>query len=165
MVSGLWHGANWTFLLWGSLHGFYLIVSIWTKEIRDKIADFTRLSHYPTLHKWYKIFITFHLVLFSWVFFRANSISDALLILKRIFFFNHLHMETVTPMSSLGITIAISIILLMEIIHILQSRINIYEFVTNRKTIVRWAVYSCFIFLIILLGNLSSEVDFIYFQF
>jgi alginate O-acetyltransferase complex protein AlgI len=165
MISGLWHGANWTFILWGSLHGFYLIFSIWTKDIRQKIAEFTRLAEYPTIHKWFKILVTFHLVLISWVFFRANSISDAMTIFSRMTIFNFENLGSIGNVTKLGVLISIFVIIIMEVIHILQSKMNFYEVLIKKSLLFRWSIYSIFVFLIILLGDFGGKVDFIYFQF
>ncbi|MCS7073682.1 MAG: MBOAT family protein, partial [Bacteroidia bacterium] len=72
LVSGLWHGANWTFVIWGFLHGLYMIIEDITGITQKKIFA------NATLQTWVFRLITFHLVLFAWVFFRANSLSDVL---------------------------------------------------------------------------------------
>jgi alginate O-acetyltransferase complex protein AlgI len=81
VASGLWHGASWTFVLWGALHGLYYLVEVWTTEIRDKAlssgARLLRLKEKPVLGAVIGGLVTFILVCFAWVFFRANSISDA----------------------------------------------------------------------------------------
>src|SRR3989339_1447668 len=51
LVSGLWHGANWTFVIWGALNGFYLVFSLWTADIRKRVTDATGISRLPQLHK------------------------------------------------------------------------------------------------------------------
>ncbi|MFD2718422.1 MBOAT family O-acyltransferase [Hymenobacter monticola] len=80
MVSGLWHGANWTFIAWGALHGFYQIFGRLTKDTRQLIIQKTRLSFLN--HSVITISTTFILVTFAWIFFRANTISDAFLIIR-----------------------------------------------------------------------------------
>jgi len=75
LVSGLWHGANWTFIVWGALHGiFYFIARGWTI-----------LFPFIAIKKWLKVLITFHSVAFAWIFFRASSLHDACIIISRIF--------------------------------------------------------------------------------
>jgi alginate O-acetyltransferase complex protein AlgI len=69
VISGLWHGANWTFVIWGFLHGVYLIVA---QSI--KLEPFPRL---PRLAAFCKTLVTFTLVTYAWIFFRANSVADA----------------------------------------------------------------------------------------
>lgn len=77
LVSGIWHGAAWTFVLWGLIHGFYRVFGDATKHVREKIATTVGISKRPTLHTWWKITVTFLLVCFSRVFFRSNSVAEA----------------------------------------------------------------------------------------
>ena len=85
LLSGLWHGANWTFVIWGALNGIYLIASVWTENARAKLVELSGLSKYPETHKLIKMLITFCLVCFAWIFFRANSLKDALFISGHLF--------------------------------------------------------------------------------
>ena len=77
LVSGLWHGANWTFVIWGALHGSYLVLSTWTASLRGEISTILYLNKFPKVRELVRVMVTFHLVLFAWIFFRADSISDA----------------------------------------------------------------------------------------
>jgi len=80
-ISGLWHGANWTFILWGAIHGMFLIIA----KIKNSIIDKLKLSVFK--HRYFLIpnmLITFALVCFAWVFFRATSISDGLEVIKKM---------------------------------------------------------------------------------
>ena len=79
VVSGLWHGANWTFVVWGALHGVYLVAALVTAQLRRRVVSAMGLR--PRWHRALQVGITFHLVLLSWVFFRANSVSDAFTLL------------------------------------------------------------------------------------
>lgn len=83
LVSGLWHGARWTFVIWGALHGAYLVAAVVTKSARAKLRRSVGLERVPRLARWLQVAITFHLVLFAWVFFRANTVSDAFVILSQ----------------------------------------------------------------------------------
>lgn len=76
-LGGLWHGANWTFIVWGLIHGFGLVIEKWFRDNRKPHS-----SHLP--HR-FKIFLTFHLVCFAWIFFRAENFSDAISYLKGLF--------------------------------------------------------------------------------
>ncbi|MBU0755092.1 MAG: MBOAT family protein, partial [Planctomycetes bacterium] len=77
LVSGLWHGANWTFVVWGALHGTYLITAILTQKMRARTAALVRIERTPFLHKLFNTGWCFVLVCFSWIFFRADSMGDA----------------------------------------------------------------------------------------
>lgn len=76
LVSGIWHGANWGFIVWGGLHGLYLGCSVFYKPYQKKLHKALKLEKTGLLKIW-QMFITFHLVCFSWIFFRANTLGDA----------------------------------------------------------------------------------------
>lgn len=84
LVSGLWHGANWTFIIWGALNGFYLIVSL----VINNNLKLNIKRNYP-LKRQINILITFVLICLTWVFFRANSVSDGVFIVKSFFNFSN----------------------------------------------------------------------------
>ena len=88
VISGLWHGANWTFIIWGALNGFYLVFAIITKKWRNRLSQIIYLDRLPGLHKTLQILITFGLTCFAWIFFRANSTHEAFSIAKKIFTLN-----------------------------------------------------------------------------
>ncbi len=83
-VSGLWHGANWTFVLWGSLHGIYQIVGMMTKKPREKLCERLHIHKNSKLLILWQRGITFLLVCFSWILFRANSMRDVGILLKKL---------------------------------------------------------------------------------
>ncbi len=84
-VSGLWHGANWTFVLWGTLHGVYQIVGAITKKPREKLYALLHIKTDSKLFALWQRGVTFVLVCFSWILFRANSIADAGVLLSKFF--------------------------------------------------------------------------------
>ena len=84
LISGLWHGANWTFVIWGALNGFYLIIGLLTQTTRTKFCNTIGLVKLPKLYLFLQIISTFILASFAWIFFRANKISDAIYIIKKI---------------------------------------------------------------------------------
>jgi D-alanyl-lipoteichoic acid acyltransferase DltB (MBOAT superfamily) len=152
MASGLWHGAKWTFVVWGSLHGIYLIIAI------------IRNNYFPALNlpknRWGKILnlaSTFALVMLAWVFFRANNMRDALIVLKKIFLssFN----ETLqTPLNNAELLFSVSLIALL----LWKERYHFYLSTHNNRKF-----YSLFIILMALvyiLGVFNTN-QFIYFQF
>lgn len=82
VLSGIWHGPNWTFLVWGALHGVYYVLSVGMKSTYARIGLTRSLESFHTLNKWVGIFVTFHLVTFAWIFFRADSIKSAWLMIQ-----------------------------------------------------------------------------------
>jgi len=83
-ISGLWHGANWTFLIWGSLHGIYLISAIFLEKPKSIFKSWIGLNKWILLDKFQNVFVTFILVAFSWIFFRAANVSQAFLVIHKI---------------------------------------------------------------------------------
>lgn len=85
LVSGLWHGAMWSFVLWGAIHGLYQIVGGLTKPAREKLLDGLHVNRESTTYRVFRMFITFLLVDFAWLFFRADGVSQAMSMLRWIF--------------------------------------------------------------------------------
>lgn len=84
LLSGLWHGANWTFVIWGAIHGVYRVVGVLTDKLRKKIRVKMNIEDSAILPLLQRL-ITFALVCFAWLFFRANSISDCGILLSALF--------------------------------------------------------------------------------
>ena len=84
LVSGIWHGANWTFVIWGALHGVYQILTVATERASEHFRQALGISRFPTLERGLRIAITFALVCFAWIFFRAATIGDAWQIIRTI---------------------------------------------------------------------------------
>lgn len=84
-VSGLWHGANWTYVIWGLLHGVYRVVGALTYKARNKLVERAGFSVSHPAVAWVRRVLTFLLVCFAWLFFRANTVSDAFVLIGRIF--------------------------------------------------------------------------------
>ncbi len=159
LVSGLWHGANWTFIIWGGLHGLYAVASKFTKDVRDKIAQWLRV---PGLvrHGW-AILFTFALASFSWIFFRANDLQSAMLIVTRIFSgdFGPLFIPAADQFVY-GLA-AIFMLLAVDIFH--ENR-SIAAWLDSKPLPLRWAAYASVVVVILLMGIFNGS-QFIYFQF
>ena len=169
LVSGFWHGANWTYIIWGGINGFYLITSLWTNRLRQWFCCITRLHSLPTLHRFLRVGITFSLTCIAWVFFRANNISDAWYILTHMFC--GLTHGLVVHNSYLGqslspneLIIAVLSIMIMEVIHLMQRHRKVRQFISEKPLCFRWSVY-LFLSLWILYFGVFESRDFIYFQF
>ena len=87
LVSGLWHGANWTFVIWGGLHGCYLMFSLLTSTFRQSFNHKFGLTLNSPILKVWDIAFNFFIVCLAWVFFRANSVADGFQIIAGIFDF------------------------------------------------------------------------------
>lgn len=161
LVSGFWHGANWTFIAWGALHAFYYLVESWG----DKVLKLFSLTYVKQsgAYKVFKIVSVFIMVCFAWIYFRANSISDAYLISKKIIlnFNGNLYLGA----STVTFALSVLLILLLMTIQLLQY-FNIASIYFSRPRIhpaLQFAWYICLLCGISLLGMSSSA--FIYFQF
>lgn len=161
IVSGLWHGANWTYIIWGAINGFYLVFALITKRYRDKLNAFTGIINYPRIHLFFQIFITFLLITFSRIFFRAKTVEDALLVIKKIFTFN----GSIFNDGSVIILYSCLAIAFLLIAEFKKEFFNgSFTLSHNKNFWVRNAYYSFLIILILLLGVFDGG-QFIYFQF
>ncbi len=180
IVSGLWHGANWTFLLWGVLHAIYRIVSLLTKDLRSKVKDKLRIEDTNQAYiAWKKIF-TFILVCIAWICFRANSVGDLGILFKNLFanwnfsvgyFDQSLSDMGLNILSMLSVTISIFAIPVMnkikEIVRNQESELVIKENTTIRMTRAMIVSVSCLLVLFVAISLIENggESSFIYFQF
>ena len=161
LISGLWHGANWTFIIWGALNGFYLVFALVTQKARDRINELTGLTRIPIVHRGLQILITFILTCFAWIFFRANNLHDATVIIKK--------MATVKgPVwfeNPSMILYSLGAILLLFVAETKQEYFKgSISLMNNKSWLVRTVVYSLLIILILLVGVFDGG-QFIYFQF
>ncbi|MEJ8755576.1 MBOAT family O-acyltransferase [Pontibacter sp. H259] len=173
MVSGLWHGASWTFIVWGALHGIYQVFGFMTRSKRERLAEGIGLTKMPALHGALQTITVFLLASFAWIFFRASSLADA----QHIAYNSIAGLGNITDISWQTInhlvfldtspkvfTVAILSIILMEIIHRMQEKYSMRELIGNWPGWKRWSLYYAFIILFLLFGHFS-EGQFIYFQF
>ena len=165
LLSGLWHGAAWTYVIWGGLNGFYLVFAIWTKGLRQKISHACRIDRVPIINKSVKIFVTFNLICLSWIFFRATSFRSALSIIKKIITDFSLKMN----FGDVGITryqivLCCCVILLLLAVQLLQRSKCLSDVISKKPLVLRWGVYYAALILLIIFGVFSTS-SFIYFQF
>ncbi len=174
MVSGLWHGANWTFVIWGGLHGFYLITGIVTRDVRSKVTAAIGLARRKSLHRFIQMIITATLVCVTWVFFRASSFDDAMLILYRMFAGMGNLAQMFGPdrkhilyldQNLFDFASCIFLILFLGLIELIQRKGSIIQMMNNWKPVYRWAFYYAVIIVILLFGQYEIAQRFIYFQF
>lgn len=172
LISGLWHGAKWTFVFWGLLNGIYLVVGNFKNSWFRKI-NFIGLKKFPTLNNIWQICSTFFLTCFAWIFFRANTFNDAFYIIKNIFtgwdnfarqlgnqYFIHqnIYLEQYRGNFALAI-IAIAILLISEYFRDKTAAGQI-----QLKPWLRNLICIALVFLIFGFGEFKDQ-QFIYFQF
>ena len=160
LLSGLWHGANWTFILWGAINGLYLIFSLVFKKFNEKFSAVTGLKKNPGIFAFIQIVTAFLLTSFAWIFFRANSISNAFLIIRKIFTFKGpLFIDT--PSAIIYSLLAIGLLLISEFFTEFYPGVSL---INNKYKPVRYMAYAGLVTLILLLGVFDGG-QFIYFQF
>ena len=167
LVSGLWHGANWTFIIWGGFHAIVQIIERYTKNFFTKLSRITRLERVPRLRKAGKIIFTFCLVCFAWIFFRANSVQDAFYVVSNLFRFGgesmyttlKLMFDTRAEFYRLLLTLPVFVIA-----SFIDKKWTINRIVTHRSTAVRFIIYVIIVVYILLAARADIQ-DFIYFQF
>lgn len=157
LVSGLWHGANWTFILWGGIHGLAQI-------IENTLHD---IGNGKRLNKTIKHLVTLIVVCVAWIFFRANSISDAGYIIFNLFKLGSVKDAlTFMGMSSLSVIKVIIMIALLTVYDYFSIKGDlIYKF-RELKLPVRWIVYiaAAVLVIVVKLHN-GADASFIYFKF
>jgi len=166
-LSGLWHGANWTFVIWGGLHGFYQVIG----DIKNKVFKTDKPQFF--LFTFFRVIITFAIVAFAWIFFRANTVSDAFHIAGNLFS----DIKNITDpqyvynvLNSVGLSvyeIAMSFCLILFLMFIeLFEKSNVIHYVLNsRPFIFRFVFYYIVVVAILALGVFGNDTAFIYFQF
>lgn len=161
LVSGFWHGSNWTFIIWGLLNALYIMPSIIFNTNRNNIEIVAKGRFFPSLKDFFSIVFTFLLTVFAWIFFRAESVTKAIYYIKGVF--------SVSFFSKIQVVDSKLFVLLFLFMLIeWQGRANsfaIYNIKSIRLPIIRKILYSLILIVIYLFGNTDVSLDFIYFQF
>ena len=159
LVSGFWHGANWTFIFWGLLNALYIMPSILLNTNRNNLDIVAQGKYLPTLKEFLSVLLTFSLTVFAWIFFRSENLTHAISYISKIFSKSLFTMPTVTP---LKIFISLLVFLIIE----WMGREHQYALAFAMKKwhwTLKWATYYA------LLGTIfyfaGSKLQFIYFQF
>ncbi|MBV5329889.1 MAG: MBOAT family protein [Chlorobium sp.] len=171
LISGIWHGASWGFVVWGLLHGFYLAVSTYYRPYQKRLHKLLGIEKKKWLKAW-QVFITFNLVSFAWIFFRAGSLSDAWYVVNNCLnlysSYASLHSIASHEFVKMNVLLNIGRYELFILIVMLAATFVIYKKsdveIFKKPTWYRWSVYSSLIVNIILF-RVSGNTDFIYRQF
>ncbi len=168
IISGIWHGATWGFFIWGLLHGIYLASSTYYKPYQKKLYKWLGIEKSCWL-KWWQMFVTFHLVSFAWVFFRANSVGNALTAVFSVFKVNHsfsFNQLLISDLSSMFvILLALALVHLLKIVHQYKNRIDVNCLSANHLIVhtLSVVIISIMFYLVIFCGVATKS--FIYTQF
>ncbi|MBN2662971.1 MAG: MBOAT family protein [Bacteroidales bacterium] len=169
VVSGFWHGANWTFIAWGAINAMYFIPVSLRKKNRKNIDVVAKGKILPNIKEIFQIGFTFFITIIAWVFFRADSIKMAFDYLKRVFSKSLLSAPHIGYSFDIGQVVPIYMVFLLIFILVFvewfqRDKQHGLEFSEKTKPIVRYAAYFIVLFLIVLFGNFS-KTEFIYFAF
>ncbi len=175
LLSGLWHGASFTFVIWGGLHGIYQIAESVLEPLNNKINKLFSIDTKCFSHKLFRMVKTFILVDFAWIFFRSANIKSALSFIKRIFVDFDPWIISTGGLFELGIDrVDMNILLLALIILIISDcimrfkKISIVDFVATQNAVFK-LMFVCFIVSYIFIfgayGPVFDAKQFIYFQF
>jgi len=165
LVSGFWHGANWTFVVWGFINALYFLPLMLFNKNRVHTTDVVAQNKYlPSIKEFFQITITFFLTVIAWVFFRAENITIAVGYLSQMLSKSIISIPTIP----LGINIfsylvSIMFIFLFIAVEWMQRGKEHGLEITIKNKLVRWLIYSVLIVVIFLFGGTQQE--FIYFQF
>lgn len=159
LVSGFWHGANWTFIVWGALNAIYFLPLLVANKNRNNLEIVAKGKILPTMKEVFAVGLTFALTVIAWIFFRADTVSHALHFIRGIFSASLFSMPNNLPKIEI---LLITSFMFME----WMGRENNYaleKINKNLPRLIRWIFYYAIIFSIFYFGG--EEQEFIYFQF
>lgn len=163
IVSGFWHGANWTFIVWGALNAIYFLPLLLLNRNRRHIEIVAQGKYLPSIRDFLNMSLTFGLTLIAWIFFRSNSISHAMSYLSEIFSSSLFTMPELTNMdTALNTILMVVIFLILEWIG-REQQYAIQRIGLNWKRHWRWAFY--YLLVIVIVSFAGQGQTFIYFQF
>jgi alginate O-acetyltransferase complex protein AlgI len=179
LVSGLWHGARWTFVVWGALHGAYLIAALVSGDARARVRTALGLERYSMALRAWQTTVTFTLVSVAWVFFRATSLGDAWYVVSHLLSGVGAQISSImardpAAISSLvflgaersRVMLAVAAVVALLIVERMQGAtpLPLRVRIAGARAPLRWAAYACAVLTIMTLGVFQSA-KFIYFQF
>jgi D-alanyl-lipoteichoic acid acyltransferase DltB (MBOAT superfamily) len=178
LISGFWHGASWNYVIWGSLHGFYLIMALlFVPYINPALAKIG-LSEKSSVGAWFHCIWTFALACFAWVFFRATSFHDAVYITSNFFTDFGLSIKAIifntnnlrnhflyVEITKFHLFLGLAGIFILLFVEWLQRKGSMQQLLLKKTSFVRWSIYLAFGWYFLLFGMFGSNQQFTYFQF
>jgi len=160
LISGLWHGASWLFVIWGALHATYQIAEVLFSRLTRGYTS--GLWIFSKILSFFNIIITFTLVSLAWIFFRANSLNDAFKVVTNIFTWKKGSFFIGSVSNLFYAVMALSLLFLTE--YIQEFHPGSFSLLNNKYKITRHVSYAALV-IIILLAGVFNNTQFIYFQF
>lgn len=170
LISGLWHGASWNYILWGGIHGIYQIIEGFFPW-NAKTSPFQRNRYYHFLLSIITVPFTFMLVCFAWIFFRAATIQDGIYVLENMFTgISKLSMYFQDSALQMGLTFTHLIynclpIILLFLYDLASLKTDVISFISKQRFFIRWPVYIFLLLVILLFSEKGVSTEFIYMQF
>lgn len=162
MVSGLWHGANWTFVIWGAINGLLFVPLLVFKKNRNHIDTVAQHQTWPSFREIIQIFSTFTLVCFGWLFFRSDNLAEAIGYMKHMFSNSQSLLDI--KVSLYDNHYLIMMILVLLTLDWITRKSNFDIRIKEYKLATRWSIY-ILLFLCIHFFGVYGTNEFIYFQF
>jgi len=163
LVSGFWHGANWTFIVWGGLNALYFLPLLLSKKNRVHLNVVAQSKYLPSLREVFNMLITFSITVIAWIFFRADNLSHAFAIISTIFSYSlfQFTVPAVRPEAIVILPILVLFFLIEWFGRELDHTLKLIEGIPTK--IGRLSVYYCLAMALFLFSG--KEQEFIYFQF
>ncbi len=159
IVSGFWHGANWTFIAWGLLNALYFLPLLLANKNRNNIGIVAEGRVLPSVRELFSMGTTFMLTVFAWIFFRANDMSHALSYIKGIFTQSLITLPTILPYSLFALLLFFIAIEWMG----REQQYAIQRLGMKRPKLIRLSFY--YLLIVLIFVFMGKEQEFIYFQF
>jgi D-alanyl-lipoteichoic acid acyltransferase DltB (MBOAT superfamily) len=171
-LSGLWHGAGFTYIAWGLLNGFYQVAGLVLAPLNDWFVAVLRVDRDTLGHRAFQTVLTFTLVTTGWVFFRAGSVADALYIVRRMFIPTPIAFADGTVlqygMSAAELAVAAVAVAVLFGAEWLSLRVDVLERFRRQHLVYRWATYYTLVAVIVVFGAYGgayNPADFLYFKY
>lgn len=173
-VSGIWHGAGMKFIFWGMLHGGYQVISRMTERLRDTVRKQLKINTQCFSYYLFQGILTFLLVDFAWIFFRADSLRQGFFYVKHICMnfsvsqvvSNSIYGLNIEPVLITTMLVGISVLMVKDILE--ECHVSILEVIGGQNFVFRWGIYIAFCLCIICAYVQTIGIDasqFIYGQF
>ncbi len=175
LLSGLWHGANSTFLAWGTLHCCYYCFGAWTSPLRERLLALSRLYRGPVLLRTLQVGTTFCLVSFAWIFFVSKSMDDAFYVVSHLFvrpqnssqiaYMKNLFLTNALGIDPVQFVLALLSVLFLLLFYLFQEHEGMRALFAGRPLCLRWGLYYALIMAVLLFGVFDNPKPFLYFRF
>ncbi|WP_446898133.1 MBOAT family O-acyltransferase [Clostridium sp. LBM24168] len=172
LVSGLWHGAGFTFIIWGFLHGMYYVIGNILSPIKKNIIKKFNIKTTTFVYKLIQVVINFVLIDFAWLFFRATSFRNSIILIKNMLYFNP-SIFVDGSLYKLGLDqpnflVALFGLIIIFVADLMQRKVSLRDELLKKNIVLRWSVYLTSIVVILIFGIYGEEYNvqqFIYSRF